>query len=526
MQTDGRYGTVLRIYWADADRDYSQNDSVVNRVSGQLNIYNSFLTNLLWVDRLRIDPIEYAGSATIRGIRITQPWLAPIELAPADMMRSLKPVQQIENPRLTSEGFTFDTTGSDPQFELTLKAEPGESFLPGYLLTLVLILLASSLIGRALGGLTVNLRWVPVGLLLVFIVVVAMATLSRFDTNPDEMVHWRAVLYYNQHWLPPALDAPEIAQSYSIYGFSRLANYELFYQFAGYASRLLQDVKIPFYLKVRAFNCLLLLLLVIFAARNRDFRIVVLPLLLTAQAWYLFGYINSDAFGLFVGFLVAYQAVSRQSMLNRFLREESPPYYLPSLVIIGLLLGLLLVVKANFYFFALLVGLYFIWRLFQGEFENRRRFWIRASLLGCVALIPYGSRMAMDMHANGFSPAQRAELRLAMNEKYAREEFKPSTPLAEKHIYLNLKERGFSIKRMLHRELWHTKMHANALASFGYTQFFAQPEFYAACTAVGLLLLGVLLMSILVRGPPARTRSHAYPSPFDCRRESMRHSQA
>lgn len=506
LESESRLRTVLRVYWAEADTDYSQADSALEKVYSGRNLYTTFLGNLSNSERIRIDPIEFAGTAVIRGLRLSQPGFAPIELSPSELISKLKPVQQIENIRLISDGVVFDTTGSDGQFELAVSAERTEPYLVRWLLVMAIIFAFVLVAEKCLRRFGKDDGWVVIGLGTAFVFIVMMAVLTRFGTHPDEFVHWQAVWYYTKSFLPPSLVSPDIADTFSVYGYSRLANFEIFYQLVGYSVTLLQDLRIPLYLKSRLFNCLLFLALVIFAARNRDFRVVAIPLLISAQAWYLFSYVNSDAFGLFVGVVVAYQAVSRQSLLNRILLEPEIAYKWVVMVLMGLLLGLILVVKTNYYFFALFVVMYFLWRLYYGDFSNRRQFWSRGIVMAVIALVPYGTRLAMDMHANGFSSEARSTVRLAMNEKYAQTQFKPSTPLEKKHAYLGLKERGASVKRMLHRELWHTKTQYSAFGVFGYTQFFSTAKFYSAVTTVGLLLLGLMLVSVLLRGPPS---SHA-----------------
>ncbi len=503
IETDSRLRTVLRVYWAEEGEVYSQSSSSIERMTSGRQVYSTFLGNLSKTNRIRIDPIEYAGKVIVRGLRISQPGFKPIELSPQELKETLVPVQQIADIQELSDGIVFNTTGSDGQFELTVSVDRSEPYLARWTLIIALILLFCIVVGHVSTRFGKDHGWVVICLFAALILTVIMSSLSRFNTHPDEYVHWQAVKYYSQHLLPPPLDSPAIAESYSAYGYSRLANFEVFYQFAGYAVSLLPDLKIPDYLKGRLINCLLFLALVILAARNKDFRIVAIPLLVSAQTWYLFSYLNSDAFGLFVAMLVAYQAVSRTSLLNRVLSEPHLRHKWLVTITIGLLLGLLLVVKTNYYFFALLVGLYFLWRLALGEFTNRRLFWFRAVAIGIVALTPYGTRLAMDMHANGFSGSERSALRIAMNEKYAEPQFKPSTPLADKHIYLSLKDRGVSVKRMLHRELWHTKSLYSALGGFGYTQYFSTEKFYGGVVTLCMLLIGVILISILLRGPPS-----------------------
>lgn len=49
------------------------------------------------------------------------------------------------------------------------------------------------------------------------ILVVLMAARSPINAHPDENLHLLAAQYFQTHWLPPPVGAPETAASYSRY---------------------------------------------------------------------------------------------------------------------------------------------------------------------------------------------------------------------------------------------------------------------------------------------------------------------
>ena len=492
--------TVFRIYWRDKDEHYSRDENIQILIRPNLSKFNAYVANLKHIDYLRIDPIEYKGEVKLKSLKITQPGFKPLIIEGERLKDFLVPKRAIEDLTLTGDGIKFKTSDHDGQFEMEVALERKFGFAVIYFMVLLLLMAASFWLHRWLRPILQNLNWVPVCLCLVFVSVAVMATTTRVDTHPDEKVHVRAVEYYSNNFLPPAIDDPDIAHTYSIYGYTRLANFEVFYQLAGYFSALLKDLHLPDYLKARSFNVLLLVTLLLLALQFHALRFILVPMLLTAQAWYLFAYANSDALGLFIGMLVAYQAAYRGSTLNRVLQIESLRNAYVPLILVALLAGMLLVVKSNYYYFALFLVLYLFWRIFQGDFPNRSRLWMRVILVGIIAAIPYGTRLAMDISANGFD---KAETYQEMHEKYAQPQFKPSTPLAKKHIYLNMKDQGVSVDRMFERELWDEKSFVSAFGHFGYTQFAPPLAYYDAVKVVGVLILFIVFFSALIWGTPA-----------------------
>ncbi len=64
---------------------------------------------------------------------------------------------------------------------------------------------------------------------------------------------------------------------------------------------------------------------------------------------------------------MAYQAVYPQSALNNYLNNQDTGQSVAKPLLLGGLLGTLILLKANFLFFLLFLGLYLLWRLFTGR---------------------------------------------------------------------------------------------------------------------------------------------------------------
>ena len=505
IKVDAPGKPVFKIYWAEEGQEFSEKNMQQVRINSHSKYLSNkhpgmFIGSLGNIDRLRIDPIEFEGKVTIKRIRFSQDGYEPIVLDSRESFAQLKPVQQIAHSGYAEGGLQLITSGADGQFELAVNAERTSFISRTNLIIIGVIFALAFATVYWLGFIYHNLLFVPGFLLVVLVLAFVMASISGIHTHPDEKTHLDAVEYYHQALLPPALDDPSIAHTFSDYGRSRLGSFEIFYPLAGYFTRLLNYLNLHYYISARMFGIMLLAIILIFALRSEAFRPLALPLLITPQAWYLFSYVNSDGFALFVATIMAYQVAGRESLLNRFLLEPSPSRYWLRAISLGGLVGLLLLLKANYYFFILFLCLYLIWRLATGDFPQRKLLFKRLGLLALIGLSLYGFRFALDRIANGFDAGT---LREQLREQYAKPKFKPSTPLEQKNPSLYFKDRGYSLHQVLTKEGWGVRIVASSFGAYGYTQYLGGIAYFELVKIFGLLLLAVVMYRALVRGPPA-----------------------
>ncbi len=498
----------FNIYWADEGEEYSQENMSQVLIDRGHEHYQLFIGGLGSIERLRIDPVEFPTKIFLKRLDITQPGYAPIELNPANGFAGLEPVQQIDQLVVKEDGLRFNTTGRDGQFELRVDKSGGH--IPvGQVFTVLAILALSLFAGRACRGLLQDARYVPALLLVVFVLALVMAAISRhywlhpngearIFIHPDEEVHATAVEYYRDHWLPPAMDDPEIAHTFSVYGYSRLATHELYYPVAGYLTRFLAPFGQEFMWDARLVGLFFLALMLALAWRYVGFRPIVAPLLITPQVWYLYSYSNSDGFALLLASFAAWQAADRDSLLNRALREPARPHWL-AMFGLGALAGSMLLLKQNFYFFVLFLGFYFLWRIFCGDFPDQKRFWSRLVVIVVIGLAVYGSRWGLEIATNGWD--SRAKIHALIEEK-AERPYKPSTKLHGKHIYLYMRERGWTLEQIWNKEHWGTKSFGSSFGAYGYTQYFGSNIYYNLVQWTGIALLAAILVSLLIHAPP------------------------
>jgi len=490
--------TTFKIYWAEAGENFSEKNMAQVMVKPDRLNYAFFLTNLKHIASLRIDPQEYMGKSVIEEIRIRQNGLEDIVLTSSEDFARLKPLDQIEGHATAQDKLVTVSSGRDPNFLLEVQAA-AETFdwystIVGCILISTVILLVYS----ATHHLGFAFRYIPVLLFAVFLFAATMALISERNVHPDEYVHIAAARYYQEHWLPPAIGDPAVADTYSVYGVSRLNTNEISYLFCGKIAKSIAPLGLSEHSASRVFNLLLLGLILLFTLRVPDSRLVAVPLLLSPQVWYLFSYCNSDAFAITVAFFAGCQVVVQDSALNRFLARREGLGQWGGLLIAAVVFGLLFLLKKNFLVytaFLLWVILVKIWlRTEKGERTILLRRVVAVCLLGLSLL---AVKVAADYHVNGLD---RRDKVLEMRDKLAAPLYNPQTPLEKQHANLYMKERGITLAQIIHKDRWFEKTFRSAFGVYGYSTISAGFVYYDLVRWTSLAFLAMVLVSLFVRG--------------------------
>lgn len=495
IQTDSDRYTFFKVYWAEGDQAYAETRMARVKINRDKLDYAFYIADLDDIDRLRIDPGEYTGHFQLNSLQISQSGYETIEVIEKARRSSIKPNKDLQFMQAdATKGLKIVTTGNDGYFELDIEPVKHAGLPWQHLYNLAVMLALLLLAMRLLKPLLIEYRFVPFLMSIGLLLAVTMAALTGLNVHPDEVVHLAAIEYYTQHWLPPALDSKGIADTYSVYGSSRLDRYEIYYQLAGYFQRLIDGFRFSTLFGARLFGLSLFAVLLIYAARHTPFRLFALPLIISAQIWYIFSYTNSDAFALSLTLFISYLAAWPSSILNHYLCAEKPDHFALKTIGLGLLLGMLLLLKLNFYFYTLFICLYLLWRIWRGDFPERKRLWLRLTLLSIIALSVYGTRYALDIHVNGWDST---ELKAQMQEQHAQLPYKASTPPLEQNPMLHLKERGHSIGYIISVGHWFEKTFNSAFGVYGFSWFRGSTRYYDLVRYTGLLLLGALLLALL-----------------------------
>lgn len=334
--------------------------------------------------------------------------------------------------------------------------------------------------------------------LIAFALVLIMATNSSFNAHPDEFVHVAAAKYYQTHWLPPAVSNPEIRNSFSVYGHSRLTEFNLVYFFAGkFSIPAGYFVKDPV-LALRLFNCLLFLALtILFFKESRETKPLFLVLLISPQIWYVFSYFNSDALGLFLTFIITLQLIKEKSIFYQFLHSAKITGGLKGALFMAMLLALQIYSKSNYYlilvFFAIFILIDFIKRK-----ERRRSIMFKGLLLAIITLLFLAPRYLYDVKLHGFN---RKMVIAEYREKYAGDQFKRSRiNLSDTSPGLNLQKKGVKYVALFSDPFnWHIIIAMSFFGVYGYMSVLGPKLYY---------VLIILLFSTLLTGMTIRSFYH------------------
>jgi len=222
-----------------------------------------------------------------------------------------------------------------------------------------------------------------VQLLASVVLVFLMAAKSPIDAHPDEMLHLLAGRYFQTHWLPPPVGAPQTAGSYSLWGFSYLDMGDVAHWLLGKAAAAGALFRATPAVAMRSLQVLLYVALVVWClARARTFVPALGFLLLTPQLWYVFSYINADAlpFLLFTGLIL--ELGWPESGIRAFWRSrEAGPT--AGVFAVGVLLGLLLTSKLNYLVGVVFLGVILVW--LRGEITHWKRLTVPIAVAVAIA---------------------------------------------------------------------------------------------------------------------------------------------
>ena len=489
--------TLLKIYWAKDGQPYSEKNRAQLRVVPTQTKYGFHLTNMAGITKLRIDPHQHSGTSTIKKIEIQQSGFMPIHFKTIADFSRLVPIFGVNEYGISNEGLFVKSLGNDPQFEFIFTPEKGTFDLQSAVIQIVSICFLLWLLYHFGAPLVKDLQYVPLFLAVIFILVTLMATTSSEMTHPDEYVHLNAARYYQQHWLPPHVDSPEIRHTYSAYGVSRLNSDEMSYLLTGKFYNLLAPFHIMEYQALRLFNIFLFGAILLFVIFRPESRPLALPFLLTPQLWYVFSYCNSDAFSIFLYFFVCCQLVLPESMLNTLLKKEFSSKYLLKYMVLALLFAFVFLAKKNYHILIPFLFFFYFWKNWYVTKTFKKEFFLRLLILVLIGLSLAGVRKACDYYVNGFD---RAEKLAAIREELALPIYKPSTELHEKHMYLYMKARGNSLERIIKSDRWFGKTFRSTFGVYGYFTISASDDYYKVVQWLGTTFLLFFMLSIMMKG--------------------------
>ncbi|MFO7665617.1 MAG: DUF2142 domain-containing protein [Desulfobacterales bacterium] len=466
---------------------------------------------------LRFDPLTWAGTVLINKMEITDrsgKVLKSFKLH--KMSPELSPAQQIKAFEFLDEGLKIITEdkANDPQISIMLDEAsiqqiharhfpPMKKTLMEWSLTFVLLIAVIVIwkrykerICRFIDGGFFQEKLPVLYLGCALGVILAMAFISGLDVHPDELGHANSTGYYSNSWLPPSVDDPNVLKTISGFGVSYLFRLEMVYLLSAKFALLLSGLVNDNYLRLRLFNVMLFLILVLIVARKtRSVPLFILALVLSPQVWYIFSYFNGDGFAFFIALLIALQLIDSDSLIYQYLNSTTMWGKWSGGVLFGILVGSLLFSKMNYYLYIVFILVIIAW-----NFISERRFaqWGKNSLrikkwalVAFVALSVYLPPVFYDQYINDFNKDEKIGNFVEKNADYM---FKPSTIRnapddSYPGLYLRLK--GVSLHEIfLENSYWRELSFSSFFGLYGYMNIYADSHYYEI---LSMFLFGMIL---------------------------------
>ena len=482
------------IYWAEKGSFINESRKIKFHIFKDKFRYkiafNSFFKNIY---ELRIDPLISEGKITINKIVIKEKYFRPVVFDKTSDFEKFIPFNDVESVSYDSNQMTIISEGIDPYLVVSLSPSFGlKHFIKitffnalAYIGIIIFLVIVNNTLFRE----SCYRYTIIVMLLLVLSLTLIMAIVSINYSHPDEKVHFKAAEYYFDYLTPPAIGDRRVEGTYSAYGVSRLYTLTPLYLIAGKLSNMINVFIENRIISVRLFNVFLFAIMVMLILCRREIYWVSLFIFLCPQMWYIFSYINDDAFPLFISFLIFYQIAYSKSVFNKFLSEKGILRLLCGGIWVGLLLGIILISKTNYYSVFAFVLSYFVLNLIFSN--DKMRLFKRYCFVVFVAVLIFSGRMYHNQMINDFGIPSKNKIL----ETYKKEQFKNNTAPEEMYYAYHLKEKGVKISELITnpRWNWHNKTFVSFVGMYGHVSISSDPDLYKIYLLVYASFIFVIL---------------------------------
>lgn len=325
--------------------------------------------------------------------------------------------------------------------------------------------------------------------------VVYSALYSEYGLHPDEGVSKAAVDYYLTHWLPPDMRSKAVENTFSVYGHSRLEESNIYYLLAGKVGHIFKSLGhcANYY---RMLNVCLYFIMCAVVIKNiwKESWLAICSIA-TPQLCYIFSYATSDACDYFWSFLLIYQVVAKDSMLNMALKNNYGRKKYLSLSFCGILSAFIFMGKANYYIVLLLVFIIFLFKLIRSESAEKKRIMKDYAYILLVFSSVLVIRHSFDLYYYGLD---RAKILAQVAEQNAEYQFRKSTPIEDRYSGLGLKERGVTLEELYDDYSFFIISYKSFFGVYGHMQFFSNNVYYLILGMAYALLILILIENVLI----------------------------
>ena len=341
-------------------------------------------------------------------------------------------------------------------------------------------------------------------LLITILVVISITSLlisfnTKLDSHPDERVHYEAVKYYQNHNMPPKFTDEEIKESFFVHGESRLTELDNYYFFVGKYTSILSNIITSNNVKVfiaRSFNLILLAVILFYCYKlYKNESYLFIPFLLTSQVWYIFSYINNDAWAVFLNIIFVYQLFYKKSMFNKYLdidvnKEPKKIHIVGKAILLGLLFYFILIAKINYLIATGISAILYLIINNKTVFKKDKILKIGAILV--IGLIALGVRLGIDYGINRLDRIKNMEQIRILR---ADEQFIAPYPAGPLNGNFRWSERGKPLANVIKNKDFYQKNAFSFIGVYGYMNKYATDIFYYVILAFYAIFIVYLIVN-------------------------------
>lgn len=337
----------------------------------------------------------------------------------------------------------------------------------------------------------------------IFITSLLISCNTKLDSHPDEKVHYEAVKYYQNHNIPPKFTDEGIKDSFSVHGESRLTELDSYYFFVGKYTSLFTNIINSDNVKViitRSFNLILLAIILVYCYKlYKNESYLFMPFLLTSQVWYIFSYINSDAWAIFLNLIFIYQLFYKDSMFNRYInmditKESKKIHVVGKAILLGLLFYFLLIAKINYLIATGISAILYL--IINNKTVFKKDKIIKIGIILLLGIVALGIRLGIDYGINRLDRIKNMEqIRILRADEEFIAPYLPGKTNGTANGNFRWSERGKPLANVIENKEFYQKTAFSFIGVYGYMNKYATHIFYYIILASYIILIIYLVLN-------------------------------
>jgi Predicted membrane protein (DUF2142) len=319
--------------------------------------------------------------------------------------------------------------------------------------------------------------------------ILCLSLSSAFNSHPDEIWHIASVSYFLFDPYPAIKNTLQSIHAFSAYQSSYLSTGDLYYPVAAVWTSListLTDLPLDHVQMIRLLSVTCFVLLVCLLIRQKNHGLLI-PFLITPQVWYVFGYANSDWFGVAAATALLLFLNFSQFTFHRFVVGGSYARFL-QLVPLFILVGILIFSKPNYWVVAIFCFYEPLVRILRKKSTVISR--IRALAFCLIILVVSSLCIAMK---SSFARATETHLVQTSEARPGLSLDKNLDPLTRMSKTRNLYLHHVSLWNLLTERQWIWLSCRSFFGDFGWMGFHLTTSYYC----IVILLFGALLFAVV-----------------------------